>query len=98
MAYSSLPLLGTGIGLRQPHVAHFMDSTTSINWLEAHNENYLQEDSKRHYQLRKIRHNYAISCHGIGLSLGSADPLNLDHIKSLKALFEDIEPCLFLNI
>ena len=94
MAYSNPLLVGTSIGLRQPHVAHFMDSTPNINWLEVHSENYLQENSKRRYQLRQIRHNYAISCHGIGLSLGSADGLNLDHIGSLKALFDDIEPTL----
>ena len=94
MTYSNLSLVGTGIGLRQPHVAHFTDSTPNINWLEVHSENYLQEDSKRRHQLRQIRHNYAISCHGIGLSLGSTDPLNLDHIKSLKTLFDDIQPAL----
>ena len=88
MAYSNPLLVGTGIGLRHPHVALFMDSTPNINWLEVHSENYLQENSKRRYQLRQIRHNYAISCHGIGLSLGSADGLNLDHIGSLKALFD----------
>jgi len=94
MTYSNLPLARTGIGLRQPHVDHFMDSGPNINWLEVHSENYLQEDSKRRYQLRQIRHNYAISCHGVGLSLGSTDPLNLTHIKSLKSLFDDIQPTL----
>lgn len=92
MAYEQHLLAGTGIGLRQPHVEHFMHGAPSINWLEVHSENYLQENSKRRYQLRHIRNNYAVSCHGIGLSLGSSDPLNLDHLKSLKSLFDDIEP------
>jgi len=84
----------TGIGLRQPHVELFMHQCPPIDWLEAHSENYLQENSKRRHQLHHIRHNYAISCHGVGLSLGSSDPLNLSHIRSLKTLFDDIEPSL----
>lgn len=94
MGYQPYLLNGAGIGLRQPHVAHFIAGNPSVNWLEVHSENYLQEDSKRRHQLRHIRNDYAISCHGIGLSLGSSDPLNLRHIESLKKLFDDISPCL----
>lgn len=94
MAFEQPQLTGTGIGLRQPHIEQFMHGTPPIGWLEVHSENYLQEHSKRRHQLRRIRHHYALSCHGVGLSLGSSDPINLDHIKSLKALFDDIEPSL----
>lgn len=94
MAYQQHLLTGTGIGLRQPHVEHFLQGTPAAGWLEVHSENYLQEKSKRRHQLRLIRNHYAISCHGIGLSLGSSDPLSQTHIKSLKALFNDIEPSL----
>jgi len=94
MAFEQQQLSGTGIGLRQPHIEQFMRGTPPIHWLEVHSENYLQENSKRRHQLRHIRHHYALSCHGVGLSLGSSDPINLDHIKSLKALFDDIEPSL----
>ena len=44
--------------------------------------------------MHHIRNDYAVGCHGIGLSLGSSDPLNLNHLKSLKSLFDDIEPSL----
>ena len=94
MVYEQHLLTGTGIGLRQPHIEHFIHAKPSINWLEVHSENYLQGNSKRRHQLRHIRNDYAISCHGVGLSLGSSDSLNTDHIKSLKILFDDIEPSL----
>lgn len=94
MEYQQYPLTGAGIGLRQPHVEQFIQGKPPVNWLEVHSENYLQEHSKRRQQLRHIRNDYAISCHGIGLSLGSSDPLNLSHIDALKSLFDDIDPSL----
>jgi hypothetical protein len=85
---------GVGIALRQPHVEHFMHASSAIKWLEVHSENYLQANSKRRHQLHQIRQNYPISCHGVGLSLGSTDAINADHLSALKQLFDDIEPCL----
>ncbi|HCH31652.1 MAG TPA: hypothetical protein DE045_01775 [Oceanospirillaceae bacterium] len=87
-------LHGVGIGLRQAHVEHFLNGLPAINWLEVHSENYLQANSKRRHQLHLIRQNYAISCHGVGLSLGSTDPINHQHLGALKQLFDDIEPSL----
>jgi len=92
MEYQRHPITRVGIGLRQPHVDQFLQSKPPVNWLEVHSENYLQENSKRRHQLRHIRNDYAISCHGIGLSLGSSDPLNLSHLDKLKKLFDEISP------
>ena len=81
-----------GIGLRFPHVAQFLDERPDIAWLEVHSENYLSPGGPRVRSLDAIRANYPISCHGVGLSLGSAEGLDEAHLVRLKALFDRIEP------
>ena len=44
-----------------------------------------------HY-LEQARALYPLSLHGVGLSLGSADALNRDHLAKLRALIERFEP------
>src|SRR5690606_37773427 len=45
-----------------------------------------------HAQLRALRERYALSIHGVGLSIGSAEPLDRDHLARLKALCDRYEP------
>jgi len=42
--------------------------------------------------LERVREQYPVSLHGVGLSLGSVDPLNRSHLKKLKQLIEHIQP------
>jgi uncharacterized protein len=63
-----------------------------VGWLEAHTENYFGPGSTHRKQLRQIRAHYELSLHGVGLSLGSTDPLNLQHLHELKRLVNDLEP------
>ncbi|WED21795.1 DUF692 domain-containing protein [Vibrio sp. JC009] len=83
-----------GVGLRTPHIPHFLNEPKHLEWLEIHSENYFQPRSVLREQLRVIRSNYDISCHGIGLSLGSVSKVNLQHLKQLKALIDEIQPVL----
>jgi len=48
-----------------------------------------------HAQLTKLRADYPISLHGVGLSIGGEQPLDVDHLQRLKALNERYEPFLF---
>jgi uncharacterized protein (UPF0276 family) len=83
-----------GVGLRSPHLDYFSDSKPELSWLEIHSENYFHPNSPARHQLRKLAEHYQISCHGIGLSLGSVERVNPNHLKQLKALIDDIEPFL----
>ena len=65
-----------------------------VVWLEAHSENYFAEDGIARGALRRIRRNYPLSLHGVGLSIGSTDPLDKEHLGRLRALVESIEPAL----
>ncbi len=44
------------------------------------------------HSLRKLLTKYPISCHGIGLSLGSAERVNPEHLKQLNALISEVQP------
>lgn len=83
-----------GIGLRQPHIREFLEKKPDIGWIEVHSENYMSRGSPSHDALMKVRKNYHVSMHGIGMSLGSAEGLNQDYLSSLKDLIADIDPFL----
>jgi len=84
---------GTGIGLRAPHVQDILAARPPLPWLEVHAENYMA-DGPGLAALEKIRRDYPISLHGVGLSLGTAGVLDGRHLARLRALVERIEPCL----
>ena len=63
-------------------------------WLEVHSENYFAEGGRAVAELDAIRRDYPLSLHGVGLSLGSADPLNTEHLAHLKRTVERYSPTL----
>ncbi len=81
-----------GIGLRHPHVSEFLDRPPAIGWVEVHSENYLAGGGLRLASLERIRRDLPLSCHGVGLSLGSAEGLDDAHLAALRRLFDRIEP------
>lgn len=83
-----------GIGLRDPHAAEIDGTRPAIGWLEVHSENYFGHDRHRHAQLQRLRADYPLSLHGVGLSLGSVDPPDVVHIEALAALVDRYEPWL----
>ena len=92
------PISGTGIGLRPVHMAAFAaeaaDAPRAVPWLEVHSENFLSAGGPRRAMLARIAARYPISCHGVGLSLGSADGLDEAHLSRLSALFDWVKPAL----
>jgi uncharacterized protein len=84
-----------GIGLRHPHVALLIEEPQAdLAWVEVHTENYMAEGGPRLRQLELIRERYALSFHGVGLSLGSADPPDLAHLARVRRLVDRFAPAL----
>ena len=81
-----------GIGLRAQHYQQVIEDRPATGWFEVHSENYFGEGGKPHFYLEKIRGDYPLSLHGVGLSIGSADALNYRHLEKLKALIRRYEP------
>ena len=84
--------LGFGLGLRIPHYDEILATRPQVDWFEVLSENYLVPGGKPLYYLERIRANYPVVMHGVSLSIGGTDPLNLDYLKQLKALADRIEP------
>ena len=57
----------TGIGLRSEHYKDILETSPRVGWLELHPENYFGDGGKPLYYLEKIRANYPLSFHGVGL-------------------------------
>lgn len=83
-----------GIGLRAPHYRELLERRPPVGWLEIHSENYFGEGGAPLYYLERLRSFYPLSLHGVGLSLGSTDPLNMAHLNSLRRLIQRFEPAL----
>jgi len=83
-----------GIGLREPHIEDFLAQGCPASWVEVHSENYLAPGGPRLARLERVREKLPLSCHGVGLSLGSADGLDPDHLMRLRALFGRLDPAL----
>jgi uncharacterized protein (UPF0276 family) len=85
--------ISVGIGLRAPHIDEVIESRPAIAWLELHAENYISSGPALRW-LERIRENYAISLHGVGLSLGTAEGLDNEHLRRLRALVDLCAPML----
>lgn len=82
-----------GVGLRAPHVAEIVATRPALGWFEVHAENYMGGGSAL-AQLDTIRRDYPLSLHGVGLSLGTAEGIDIGHLRRLAALIARTEPML----
>ncbi|HEY1725663.1 MAG TPA: DUF692 domain-containing protein [Steroidobacteraceae bacterium] len=80
-----------GIGLRFPHHDYVVRQHPTVAWFEIHAENYFGGGAPRR-TLERIRADYPLAVHGVGLSLGSADGLDPQHLQRLAELVAAIEP------
>jgi uncharacterized protein (UPF0276 family) len=81
-----------GIGLRAQHHLQVIRDKPEAAWFEVHSENYFADGGAQVQALLKIRERYPLSLHGVGLSLGSTDPLNADHLSKLRRAIVRFEP------
>lgn len=84
--------LGFGLGLRTDHFEHILQHQPDIDWFEVLSENYLVAGGKPRYYLEAIAEQYPVVMHGVSMSIGSTDPLDMDYLKALKKLSNDIQP------
>jgi uncharacterized protein len=83
-----------GIGLRAPHHDALQATRPAVGWLEAHSENYFPQGGAQPAILERLRADYPLALHGVGLSIGSADPLDLTHVATLRRMISRFEPAL----
>lgn len=83
-----------GIGLRAAHYDEFLATRPPVGWVEVISENLHAEGGRQPAVLEAVRRDYPLSLHGVGLSLGSADPLDRGHLARLARLVARFEPAL----
>ncbi|MBM7049060.1 MULTISPECIES: DUF692 domain-containing protein [Rhizobium] len=81
-----------GVGFKPEHFAAIDAVSQPIGFFEVHAENYMGAGGPPHAQLGKLRQDYALSIHGVGLSIGSMQPLDADHLARLKIVCDRYEP------
>ncbi|MEJ8813047.1 DUF692 domain-containing protein [Variovorax ureilyticus] len=83
-----------GIGLRSEHYVEFVESRPPVGFIEVHSENYFGRGGKPLHFLKLACQSHPLSLHGVGLSIGSVDPLSEPHLARLGELIETLEPAL----
>lgn len=81
-----------GIGLKAQHYTQLIEDTSATSWLEIHPENYMGAGGPPHRYLSKLREDYPLSMHGVGMSLGSASGIDEKHLTRLKKLVDRYQP------
>jgi uncharacterized protein (UPF0276 family) len=86
----SLPNLGIGIGLRTLHYQHILEHAPKIDWFEIISDNYLHTRGRPLHFLDRVAERYPIAMHGVGLSIGAAEPIDRAYVEGLKTLRERV--------
>jgi len=78
--------LGIGVGLRTVHYDHILAEQPDVDWFEVLSDNYMHTRGRPLDFLDRISDRYPVALHGVGLSIGSTDPLNPDYLRQLRNL------------
>jgi len=79
---------GVGIGLRIPHYNHILEEKPVCDWFEIISENFMVDGGRPLFVLDRILEQYRVVQHGVSMYFGSAEPLNREHLRRLKALVQ----------
>ncbi len=84
-----------GVGYKPQHFNDLMAGPGPVEWIEVHAENYMGDGGRPLAQLAALSERFALSIHGVGLSIGGEAPLDADHLARLKKLCDWAEPASF---
>jgi uncharacterized protein (UPF0276 family) len=91
-AFINTDISGAGLGLRTSHYQEIFETLPDVPWFELLSDNYMAAGGLPIRRAEQIRQNYPVTLHGVGMSLGSADPLNFEYLKRLRNLAERLQP------
>ncbi len=79
-----------GLGLRSAHFDHVLEHWPKLGFFEVISENFMYSGGRPRYILRRIAERYPIVLHGVSMSIGSTDPLDIDYIDTLRRLADEV--------
>jgi uncharacterized protein (UPF0276 family) len=87
---SQFSYLGYGLGLRSQHFKHILKTQPQVDWFEIISENFIDSQGWPRHVINQIAEQYPVVMHGVSMSIGSTDPLNISYLKKLKVLAKEI--------
>ncbi len=81
-----------GVSFKARHASVVLEGLADVGWFEVHPENYIVDGGERLAMLEAVRRDHPLSLHGVGLSLGGAEPLDAGHLRALRRLTDRFEP------
>ena len=84
-----------GVGYKAQHFSELRAEPGPVKWLEVHAENYMGDGGRPHAQMRALSKDFAISVHGVGLSIGGEGRLDDAHLARLRHLVDWLQPASF---
>lgn len=87
-----LPCLGFGLGLRVDHYEALIEEPGNVEWLEIVSENYLVPGGRPLRWLERFRERFPLVMHGVSMSIGGTDPLDVAYLDQLAALARHVQP------
>ncbi len=97
-----LPGLGFGLGLRPAHYQALLgrpleapasapSARPRVDWLEIISENHLRAGGRPAAWLYALRADYPMAMHGVSLSIGGTDPLDMAYLRDLRRLADRLD-------
>lgn len=83
-----------GVGLKAQHYIEVLETKPDLGFFEVHAENYMMQGGNHLRFLEAISELYPLSIHGVGMSLGSAEGLDAEHLAKFKKLVDRFKPAL----
>ncbi|WP_374444359.1 DUF692 domain-containing protein [Epilithonimonas sp.] len=81
-----------GIGYRKDFSDEFLESSVlNPDFIEVAPENWIEIGGFWKQQLKKAREKYPLFCHGLSLSVGSPEGIDIDFVKKIKQFLEDFQ-------
>jgi uncharacterized protein (UPF0276 family) len=80
-----------GLGLRSVHYEHILSERPDVAWFEVLSDNYMNTRGRPLAYVDRVAALYPVALHGVGLSIGSTDPLDREYLAALRALRERVQ-------
>lgn len=84
-----------GVGYKSAHFRGLTEDPGPVGWIEIHAENYMGDGGRPLAQLRHLADRFAVSVHGVGLSIGGEGELDREHLDRLRTLIGWLNPASF---
>jgi uncharacterized protein (UPF0276 family) len=89
---------GFGLGLRPQHFPDILGDdpqvTDGVDWFEIISENFIGAGGPPLRNMMAVRERFPMVMHGVSMSIGSTDPLDMEYLAGLKGLADLVEPSL----